>query len=244
MNRYLVFRHIKGAGHDSTTNYTAYADSERQAISQTRYSTTACDSMPNGELTDYTRADGAHIWWTAELVEGKEPTKAPELEDVLSIDEVMAEQSLTMSSDALTSRQIAEQYMKENPDSYKNINSAIGTVNNVVRHLNIARVGDSFPPVYAPDDVKRIHAYMKDNAQGKHINAPITRARKSQPVDEDLTREFFALPDELEKRLDELARFIGYTREQLIYCAVKGYVKRLGSMTLDELISKKEAYND
>jgi len=244
MNRYLVIRHIKGAGHDSMTNYTASAKSAEQAISQTRYTTTKCDKWPNGEPTDYTRADGAHIWWTAELIEGKEPTNAPELEDVLSIDELMADWPFTTSSNALTSRQIAEQYMKENPDSYKHINSAIGTVNNVVRHLNIARVGDYFPPVYAPDDVKKIHAYMKDNSQGKHINAPTTRARKVQPVDADLTRETFRLPDELEKRLEELARFIGNTREQLINYAVKDYVKRLGSMTLDELISKKEAYND
>lgn len=240
MNTYTVIRNRQSkSGNYMRTSYKATAKSAEQAISQTRYALTKCDEMPNGEATDYTDKYGAHIWWTAEPAES-----VPELENVESIEEVAEDKPCSITAGALTSRQIAERYMKENPDSYKNIKSAIGTVNNTVRRLNIENVSDNFPPLYAPDDVKRIHAYMKDNAQGKHDNAPATRApRKAQPVDEELTREIFRLPDELEKKLDDYARLLGKTREHLIYCAVKCYVKRLGSLTLDEIISKMEANN-
>lgn len=241
MNTYTVTRHWQSQrGNYTKTMHRAHAKSAEQAISQTRYALTKCDEMPNGEATDYTDKYGAHIWWTAELVES-----VPELENVESIEEIAEEKPCSMTAGALTSRQIAERYMKENPDSYKNIKSAIGTVNNTVRRLKIESASDDyFPPVYAPDDVERICAYMKENAQGKHDNAPTTRApRKAQPVDEDLTRETFRLPDELEKKLEDYARMLGKTREHLILCAVKCYVKRLGSLTLDEIISKMEANN-
>jgi hypothetical protein len=218
----------------------AHAKSAEQAISQTRYALTKCDEMPNGEATDYTDKYGAHIWWTAELVES-----VPELENVESIEEIAKPNPWTAPAASVsTSSEIAVAYMEKHPDSFRGLESARRTVNYTIKKLGIKSLNGKRPHKYADADVKRIHAYMEEHAQGKHDNAPTTRApRKAQPVDEDLTRETFRLPDELEKKLEDYAHMLGKTREHLILCAVKCYVKRLGSLTLDEIISKMEANN-
>lgn len=241
MNTYTVIRNWQSKGGNyMRTAYKATAKSAEQAISQTRYTLTKCDEMPNGEATDYTDKYGAHIWWTAELVES-----VPELEDVKSIEEIAKPNPWTAPAASVgTSSGIAVAYMEKHPDSFRGLESARRTVNYTIKKLGIKSLNGKRPHKYAPEDVKRIHAYMEEHAQGKHDNAPTTRApRKAQPVDEDLTREIFRLPDELEKKLDDYARLLGKTREHLILCAVKCYVKRLGSLTLDEIISKMEAHN-
>lgn len=242
MNTYIVTRHWQSKkGNYTKTMHRAHAKSAEQAISQTRYALTKCDEMPNGEATDYTDKYGAHIWWTAELVES-----VPELEDVESIEEIAKPNPWTApaASVACTSNEMAVAYMEKYPDSFRSIESARRTVNFTIKKLGIKSLNGKRPHKYAPEDVKRIHDYMREHAQGKHDNTPATRApRKAQPVDEDLTREIFRLPDELERKLDDYARLLGKTREHLILCAVKCYVKRLGSLTLDEIISKMEAHN-
>ena len=241
MNTYTVIRNWQSKGGNyMRTAYKATAKSAEQAISQTRYTLTKCDEMPNGEATDYTDKYGAHIWWTAELVES-----VPELDDVESIEEIAKPNPWTAPAASVgTSSGIAVAYMEKHPDSFRGLESARRTVNYTIKKLGIKSLNGKRPHKYAPEDVKRIHAYMEEHAQGKHDNAPTTRApRKAQPVDEDLTRETFRLPDELEKKLDDYARLLGKTREHLILCAVKCYVKRLGSLTLDEILSKMEAHN-
>lgn len=69
MNKYKVTRHRVFAGVDITTQEREVsAESEKQAISQTRYALTKTDKMPNGEQSDYIDDNGAHIYWAAEMI--------------------------------------------------------------------------------------------------------------------------------------------------------------------------------
>lgn len=85
--KYYVVRHrvVNGADAFTEVRY-VNAESEKQAISQTRYSLTKTDKMPNGEPTDYVDDQGAHVYWTAEPVnsvidELEDDVKIPEKEE-------------------------------------------------------------------------------------------------------------------------------------------------------------------
>lgn len=85
--KYYVVRHrvVNGADAFTEVRY-VNAESEKQAISQTRYALTKTDKMPNGEPTDYIDEQGGHIYWTAEAVnsvidEIEDDVKIPEKEE-------------------------------------------------------------------------------------------------------------------------------------------------------------------
>lgn len=133
MNKYIVIRHIERNGYETRSEYGIEAVSPEQAISRTRYKNTRTDKHPNGEATDYTDKYGAHIWWTAELVES-----VPELEDVESIEEVAKPNSWTVGAPSVgTSSEIAVRYMLKHPDSFRGLESARRTVNFTIKKLDI-----------------------------------------------------------------------------------------------------------
>lgn len=69
MNKYKVTRHREYGGIDTVTlEREVSAESEKQAISQTRYALTKTNKMPNGEQSDYVDDRGDHIYWSAELI--------------------------------------------------------------------------------------------------------------------------------------------------------------------------------
>ena len=86
MNKYLVTRHIERNGYETKSEYGIMAVSAEQAISRTRYTNTRTDKHPNGEPTDYYDNNGAHIYWTAELIEADK--KAPDLDDVPEVENI------------------------------------------------------------------------------------------------------------------------------------------------------------
>lgn len=227
MNRYLVIRHIKGAGHDSTTNFAAYADSERQAISQTRYTTTKCDKWPNGEPTDYTRADGAHIWWTAELV-GKEPTKAPDMDG-----ETLPE-----------------------PEAATPIEDAIGKASGeAVVKAKRAKAGESIdaesnkPEIHTyvnGDDVEKLKQIKGELGLPTYVDvirSLISWWLNGAPGSDNETPDVLSdLPKNIKDRLKAIAKIRGCSDDEIVRYAVRQYADRIGQMTFSELI--EEAYND
>ncbi len=54
----------------------------------------------------------------------------------------------------------------------------------------------------------------------------------------------FLLPDEIEARVAKFAEFFGTTREEIIVKAVISYMNKLGNMTINDLLKRKEAQHE
>lgn len=61
---------------------------------------------------------------------------------------------------------------------------------------------------------------------------------------QDLTASTFSLSDDLEARVAKFAELFNTNRDEIIAKAVISYLNRLGGMTLNELIRRKEAKHD
>lgn len=61
---------------------------------------------------------------------------------------------------------------------------------------------------------------------------------------QDLTASTFSLSDDLEARVANFAELFNTNRDEIIAKAVISYLNRLGGMTLNELIRRKEAKHD
>ena len=224
MNRYLVIRHIKGAGHDSTKNYTAYAESEKQAISQTRYSTTKSDKWPNGEPTDYTRADGAHIWWTVQPDEIFAPDidgeTLPEPEAATPIEDAIGK----ASGEAVVKAKRAK--AGESIDSESN-KPEIHTYVNGDDVEKLKQIKDQLGASSYVDVIRSLISWWLNGAPGSDNETPAVLSD---------------LPKETKDRLKAIAKIRGCSDDEIVRYAVRQYADRIGQMTFSELI--EEAYND
>lgn len=54
----------------------------------------------------------------------------------------------------------------------------------------------------------------------------------------------FLLPDDIEARVAKFAEFFGTTREEIIVKAVISYMNKLGNMTINDLLKRKEAQHE
>lgn len=54
----------------------------------------------------------------------------------------------------------------------------------------------------------------------------------------------FLLPDDIEARVAKFAEFFGTTREEIIVKAVISYTNKLGNMTINDLLKRKEAQHE
>ena len=200
MNKYKVTRHREHHGVETTTDSVVFAKSEERAISIVRYASTRSDKLPNGELTDYTTDDGAHIWWTAELVELDHPeaAPAPELETLDTLEEALS---------------------TEKP-----------AAGDSVHVIALGKYADKFRKIKTTLGVKKNTAAF----------AAILDAYEKQ----DLTASTFSLSDDLEARVAKFAELFNTNRDEIIAKAVISYLNRLGGMTLNELIRRKEAKHD
>ena len=54
----------------------------------------------------------------------------------------------------------------------------------------------------------------------------------------------FLLPDNIEARVAKFAEFFGTTREEIIVKAVISYMNKLGNMTINDLLKRKEAQHE
>lgn len=61
---------------------------------------------------------------------------------------------------------------------------------------------------------------------------------------QDITASTFSLSDDLEARVAKFAELFNTNRDEIIAKAVISYLNRLGGMTLNELIRRKEAKHD
>lgn len=224
MSRYLVIRHIKGAGHDSVTNYTAYADSEKRAISQTRYSTTKCDKWPNGEPTDYTRADGAHIWWTAHLdemftpdIDGEtlpEPKAATPIEDAIG---KASDEAVVKTKRAKAGESIDAESNKPEIHTYVNGDDV----------EKLKQIKDQLELTSYVDVIRSLISWWLNGAPGSDNDTP------------DVLSD---LPKDAKDKLKAIAKVRGCSDDEIVRYAVRRYADRLGQMTINEFI--EEANND
>lgn len=238
MNKYKVNRVItKGDFTTTSQDYIVFAKSAEQAISQTRYSLTRTDKMPNGEPTDYVDDDGFHITWRAEVI-----SQAPELDpdDLESLDEIMK----TAQSDAVSSTDIAKRYMELHPDGYKDISSARRVVNaTIAEHEFKPANNQKRNRLFAEADANKIIKIMEEgNTTGKHKKKPalwswsLVSEPKNEP--EPVEPEFC---EETESRLADMMKVLEVTRERLIVKALENYLDEIYDMTVNELFTLKEA---
>lgn len=203
MNKYKVTRHREHHGVETTTDSVVFAKSEERAISIVRYASTRSDKLPNGELTDYTTDDGAHIWWTAEQVEIDTPAPAPVLETLNALEEAALKEAISTEKPA---------------------------AGDSVHVIALGKYADKFRKIKTTLGVKKNTAAF----------AAILDAYEKQ----DLTASTFSLSDDLEARVAKFAELFNTNRDEIIAKAVISYLNRLGGMTLNELIRRKEAKHD
>lgn len=246
MNRYKVTRHREHHGVETTTDSVVFAKSEERAISIVRYSSTRSDKLPNGELTNYTTDDGTHVWWTAEPVgiDHPETAPAPELETGDELAEAWARlmDATTQAPEAWTVKEFATEYFNTHPDAYSSVKSAGGAVLDAIKALNIASVNDKKNGrKYPKEAARKIYEYVDAHSRGKAYVKPKTTPA---PATETETPSTFVLSDELEARVAQFAEVFNTNRDEIIAKAVISYLNRLGGMTLNELIRRKEAKHD
>lgn len=241
MNKYKVTRHRERNGVETTKDSVVFAKSEERAISIVRYNSTRSDKLPNGELTNYTTDDGAHIWWTAELVELDHPeaAPAPELETGDELAEAWARLMDATTPEAWTVKEFATEYFKTHPDAYSSVKSAGGAVLDAIKALNIASVNNKKNGrKYPKEAARKIYEYVDAHSRGKAYVKPKTTPA---PATETETASSFSLSDDLEARVANFAELFNTNRDEIIARAVISYLNRLGGMTLNELIRRKEA---
>lgn len=203
MNKYKVTRHREHHGVETTTDSVIFAKSEERAISIVRYASTRSDKLPNGELTNYTTDDGAHIWWTAEQVEIDTPAPAPVLETLNALEEAALKEAISTEKPA-AGDSVHVIALGEYADKFRKIKTTLGVKKNTAAFAAI------------------LDAYEK----------------------QDLTASTFSLSDDLEARVAKFAELFNTNRDEIIAKAVISYLNRLGGMTLNELIRRKEAKHD
>lgn len=215
MNKYKVTRHCERNGYENTIDSVVFSTSEERAISIVRYSTTRSDKLPNGELTNYTTDDGTHIWWTAEQVEIDHPETAPAPE-------------LETDDDSFT------EALNKLMNIGKNLEEAISTEKPAAGDsVHVIALGD-----YA-DKFRKIKTTL-----GLKKNTAAFAAILDAYEKQDITASTFSLSDDLEARVAQFAEVFNTNRDEIIAKAVISYLNRLGGMTLNELIRRKEAKHD
>lgn len=219
MNKYKVTRHREHHGVETTTDSVVFAKSEERAISIVRYASTRSDKLPNGELTNYTTDDGTHIWWTAEQVEIDHPETAPEPKPA---------PELETDDDSFTGA------LNKLENIGKNLEEAISTekpaAGDSVHVIALGEYADKFRKIKTTLGLKKNTAAF----------AAILDAYEKQ----DITASTFSLSDDLEARVADFAELFNTNRDEIIAKAVISYLNRLGGMTLNELIRRKEAKHD
>lgn len=203
MNKYKVTRHREHHGVETTTDSVVFAKSEERAISIVRYASTRSDKLPNGELTNYTTDDGAHIWWTAEQVEIDTPAPAPVLETLNALEEAALKEAISTEKPA---------------------------AGDSVHVIALGKYADKFRKIKTTLGVKKNTAAF----------AAILDAYEKQ----DLTASTFVLPDDIAKTAKSYASFLNVPVESIYYKAVKSYLHNLSTMSLGELVRRKEGKNN
>ena len=218
MNKYKVTRHCERNGYDSTTDSVVFSKSEERAISIVRYSSTRSDKLPNGELTDYINEDGAHVWWTAEQVEIDAPTG------------IIDESKKTALGSAVEKSPLKPAPELETLETLDEVMKAAEPKTDSVHVIATGESADIFRKIKAELGTTKntaAFAFILDAFEHRNDDA-----------------KTFLLPDDIEARVAKFAEFFGTTREEIIVKAVISYMNKLGNMTINDLLKRKEAQHE